>query len=56
MSEKQISENIKFKNLYERGIWKINLNQVVDAYDFLYKQKKSGWTFELDLRTNKENW
>ena len=34
----------------------INLNQVVDAYDFLYKQKKSGWTFELDLRTNKENW
>ncbi len=34
----------------------INLEQVVNAYEFLYKQKKSGWTFELDIRTNKENW
>ena len=34
----------------------ISLNQVTDAYEFLYKQKKDGWTFELDLRTYKENW
>ena len=34
----------------------ISLSQVTDAYEFLYKQKNNGWTFELDLRTHKENW
>ena len=34
----------------------INLHEVTNAFNFLYHQKKEGWTFELDLRTNKENW
>ena len=34
----------------------INLSQVTEAFNFLYNQKKEAWTFELDLRTNKESW
>ena len=34
----------------------INLTGIVDAYEFLYKQASSSWTFELDLRTALENW
>ena len=34
----------------------INIENVTDAYMFLYKQSKDAWTFELDLRTSQENW
>ena len=34
----------------------INIKGVADGYLFLYHQKKSAWSFEIDLRTYKENW
>ena len=34
----------------------INIESVTDAYMFLYNQNKDAWTFELDVRTSKENW
>ena len=34
----------------------INIDNVTDAYMFLYNQSKDAWTFELDLRTFQENW
>ena len=34
----------------------INIENVTDAYMFLYNQSKDAWTFELDLRTSQENW
>jgi len=34
----------------------VNIEGIVDAYEFLYQQEKSAWTFELDLRTAIENW
>ena len=44
-----------YKKLFgENGL--IELKEVTEAYKFLYYQKQSGWTFELDLRTNVENW
>jgi len=43
-----------FEKLGDEGM--INIESIVDAYEFLYKQPKSGWTFEIDLRTAIENW
>ena len=34
----------------------INLGAIVDAYAYLYKQPKTGWSFEVDVRTAIENW
>ena len=34
----------------------INIENVTDAYMFLYNQSKDAWTFELDIRTSQENW
>ena len=34
----------------------INIENVTDAYMFLYNQSKDAWTFELDVRTSQENW
>jgi NAD(P)-dependent dehydrogenase (short-subunit alcohol dehydrogenase family) len=34
----------------------IDIESVTDAYMFLYNQNKKAWTFELDVRTSKENW
>ena len=34
----------------------INIESVTEAYMFLYNQNKNAWTFELDVRTSKENW
>jgi NAD(P)-dependent dehydrogenase (short-subunit alcohol dehydrogenase family) len=42
------------KKLGEAGM--IDLQGIVDAYEFLYKQEKSAWSFELDIRTAIENW
>jgi len=42
------------EKLGEEGM--ISINSIVDAYEFLYKQPGTGWTFEVDLRTAVENW
>jgi len=34
----------------------VNLEGIVDAYEYLYNQQKSAWSFEVDLRTSIENW
>ena len=34
----------------------INIENVTNAYMFLYNQSKDAWTFELDVRTYQENW
>ena len=34
----------------------IAINAIVDAYEFLYRQPPSGWSFELDVRTAQESW
>ena len=34
----------------------IDIENVTDAYMFLYNQNKNAWSFELDIRTSKENW
>ena len=33
-----------------------NLDTIVDAYEYLFKQSKVGWSFEVDLRTAIESW
>lgn len=34
----------------------IGIDGIVDAYEFLYRQPRTAWTFEVDLRTSIENW
>jgi hypothetical protein len=34
----------------------IDIESVTEAYMFLYNQNKHAWTFELDVRTFRENW
>ena len=34
----------------------LNPNEIAENYFMLYKQPKSAWTFELDLRPSVENW
>lgn len=34
----------------------IGIDGIVDAYEFLYRQPASAWTFEVDLRTSIETW
>ena len=34
----------------------ISIDGIVDAYEFLYRQPASAWTFEVDLRTSIESW
>ena len=40
--------------LGEEGM--INLKGIVDGYVYMYNQPLNAWSFELDLRTSKENW
>ena len=42
------------EQLGEEGM--INLAGIVDAYEFLYKQPRQAWSFELDVRTSLERW
>ena len=42
------------ENVGEEGL--ICLDGIVDAYEYLYKQDKSAWSFEVDLRTSIEKW
>ena len=34
----------------------ISLDGIVDGYVYLYRQPPRAWTFELDVRTSRENW
>ena len=34
----------------------IEIEAIVDAYEFLWKQRPSGWSFEVDVRTASEPW
>ena len=34
----------------------IDIDGIVDAFVYLHNQPKSAWSFELDVRTSKENW
>lgn len=40
--------------LGEEGL--INLEGIVDAFQYLYKQPRSAWSFEVDVRTSQERW
>jgi NAD(P)-dependent dehydrogenase (short-subunit alcohol dehydrogenase family) len=42
------------KKLGEAGL--VDIQAIVDGYEFLYRQQRRAWTFELDLRTAIENW
>ena len=42
------------ERLGEEGL--INLDGIVDAYQYLYKQPRTAWTFEADVRTSQEKW
>lgn len=42
------------ERLGEEGM--INLDGIVDAYQYLYKQPRTAWTFEADVRTSQEKW
>ncbi len=50
--------NVNFKDyadkLGDEGM--ISIDGIVDAYEFLYKQPKTAFTFEVDLRTAIEDW
>ena len=34
----------------------IKIESIVDVYEYLYMQPKSGWSFEVDVRTSIEKW
>ncbi len=40
--------------LGEEGL--INLEGIVDAFQYLYKQPRTAWSFEVDVRTSQERW
>jgi hypothetical protein len=42
------------EKLGEEGM--VSIEGIVDAYEYIYKQPKTAWTFEFDLRTSIENW
>ena len=42
------------ERLGEEGL--VDLAAIVDAYEFLYRQPRRGWSFEVDVRTAVENW
>lgn len=42
------------EKLGEEGM--ISIDGIVDAYEFLYRQPATAWTFEVDLRTSIESW
>ena len=42
------------EQLGEDGL--VSLDAIVDIYEFMYKQPRGGWSFEIDVRTAIENW
>ena len=50
--------NVNFKDYADKlgNEGMISIRGIVDAYEFLYKQPKTAFTFEVDLRTAIEDW
>ncbi len=48
----------RFPDYYEKaGEEKmISIEAIVDAFEYLYRQPKTGWSFEVDVRTAVESW
>lgn len=44
-----------FANRLEQGQL-IEIEGIVDAFVYLHRQKRSAWSFEIDVRTSKETW
>ena len=44
----------RFRKEGNQGL--VSLQGLVESYAFLYQQPPAAWTFELDIRTNVENW
>ncbi len=42
------------EQLGEDGL--LSIEGIVDAYEYLYRQPRRAWTFELDVRTSRESW
>lgn len=42
------------KQLGEDGM--ISIDGIVDGFEYLYKQPRRAWSFEVDVRTSLENW
>ncbi|MGR8947744.1 MAG: SDR family NAD(P)-dependent oxidoreductase [Gammaproteobacteria bacterium] len=42
------------ERLGEEGL--VSLDAIVDIYEFMYKQPRGGWSFEIDVRTAVEDW
>ncbi len=42
------------EKLGEDGL--IDIQAIVDGFEYLYKQPRRGWSFEVDVRTAIENW
>ena len=42
------------QRLGEEGM--ISIDGIVDGFAYLYRQPRQAWTFELDVRTSKEQW
>jgi NAD(P)-dependent dehydrogenase (short-subunit alcohol dehydrogenase family) len=42
------------EKLGEDGL--IDIQAIVDGFEYLYKQPRRGWSFEVDIRTHVENW
>jgi hypothetical protein len=34
----------------------VSIEGIVDAFEYLYNQPPRAWSFEVDVRTFKENW
>jgi len=43
-----------YKKLGEEGL--VSIEAIVDAFEYLYRQPRTGWSFEIDVRTAIENW
>ena len=42
------------EKLGEAGL--VSIDAIIDVYEFMYKQPRGGWSFEIDVRTAIENW
>jgi len=40
--------------LGEEGL--LDIQAIVDAFEYLYQQPRRGWSFEVDVRTALESW
>jgi NAD(P)-dependent dehydrogenase (short-subunit alcohol dehydrogenase family) len=46
----------RFPDAASREASLVSIEGIVDAFAFLYRQPPRAWSFEVDVRTNKEKW